>query len=322
MNIDIHAHYVDRSYLTALEGAMGLQPQASGDGKTLYRHRGYTVAWSRPDMFDIEHKLRDMDRKGIDMRVLSVSTPNVYPLPAADQVAEARRLNDSLAALCAQHPARYKAFANLPLADVPASLSEVDRAVGELGVAGVMIGSNVNGVAMTDPKFEPLWKRIDSLRLPVFEHPMFPRDTSDLNEYELPLRVGLVFDTTLAATRMIYGGIFERYPNFPYIMSHTGGTLPMLFERLDNGYRIFPDCRKHIDKLPSEYAKRLYYDTCAFDADALMLAMRLVGPKQMLFGTDDPFIESDTTHVTRLPVDDETKRDILGGNAARVLPLP
>jgi aminocarboxymuconate-semialdehyde decarboxylase len=92
----------------------------------------------------------------------------------------------------------------------------------------------------------------------------------------------------------------------------------MLMERLDNGYRLFPDCRKHIDKLPSEYCKRLYYDTCSFGKEPLMFAIGAVGVGQILFGTDDPFIGSDTSHVTHLPISDVDKTTILGGNAARV----
>jgi aminocarboxymuconate-semialdehyde decarboxylase len=321
MKIDIHGHFVDPHYLDELQRVMRLEVEKTFDGKTLMRHNGYTLAWTRPDMFDMDHRLRDMDHKGIERRVLSVSTPSVYPWSGDAQVTMARHVNDMLAKDCRAHPDRFIGFASLPLHDVEASLHEVDRAVGELGMKGVAIGSNVTGPPLNDPHFEPLWAKLDAMSLPVFEHPMFPRDTSEMGEFELPLRVGLIFDTTLVAARLIYGGVFERYPNFPYILAHTGGATILLFERLDNGFRLFPDCRKYISKLPSEYGKRLYYDTCAFGEPALMLALGSVGASQLLFGTDDPFIGADTTHVERLPIAEVAKAKILRGNAASVLGL-
>ena len=118
---------------------------------------------------------------------------------------------------------------------------------------------------------------------------------------------------------MIYAGIFERYPNFPYIMAHTGGALLTILERLDNGYRIFPDCRKYITRLPSEFAKHLYYDSCSFFGPALRMAHELVGADHILWGSDDPYIGADTKHVDDLPISAEDKAKILGGNAARLL---
>ena len=318
MRIDVHAHIVDREYLEALIRLGGLEAERTGDGKTLFRKDGTTVAWSRPDMFDIDHRLREMDRKGIDLRILSLSTPNVYPWGGAAQVKMARHVNDAMARLVRAHPDRFVGLASLPLADTEASLTELDRCVNELGMKGVIIGSNVDGMAMNDARMEPVWARINALRLPVFEHPMFPKDTSGLGEFELPLRVGLIFDTTLAATRMIYGGVFERYPDFPYIMGHTGGALLTILERLDNGYKLFPDCREFISRPPSEFAKKLYYDSCAFYAPALMMAIESVGASQLLFGTDDPYIDADTSHVARLGIDVAAKTAILGGNAARL----
>ena len=319
--IDIHAHFVDRHYVDDLARVMRLDAEQTADGKTLLRERGATIAWTRPDMFQVEHRLADMAQKNIDMRVLSVSAPNVYPWPVTEQVEIARHVNDALSRYCRAHPKKFIGLASLPLADVGASLREIDRAVHELGLKGVAIGSNVGGLALNDARFEPLWAKINALRLPVVEHPSFPRDTSDMGEFELPLRVGLMFDTTLMAARMIYAGIFERYPDFPFVLAHTGAALIMLMERLDNGYRLFPDCRKYIDKLPSEYAKRLYYDTCAFGEQALMFAIGTVGAGQILFGTDDPFIGSDMTHVTRLPVPHADRTAILGGNASRIFAL-
>lgn len=321
MIIDIHAHFVDRDYLDALTGTMALDAEPTADGKTLLRERGATIAWTRPDMFDVAHRLRDMDSKGIGMRVLSVSAPNVYPFKGEKQVAMARHVNDRLAEYCRAHPQRFIGLASLPLDDVKASLAEVDRATGALGLKGLAIGSNIGGPPLNDPRFEPLWKRINELRLPVVEHPMFPKDTSDMGEFELPLRVGLMFDTTLMAARMIYAGIFERYPDFPFVLAHSGAALMMLLERLDNGYRLFPDCRKYINRLPSEYAARLHYDTCAFGEAALMFVIGAVGASQVLLGTDDPFIGSDCAHVQRLPIADADKAAILGGNAAKMFAL-
>jgi aminocarboxymuconate-semialdehyde decarboxylase len=252
--------------------------------------------------------------------VLSLSTPNVYEWQGAQQVEMTRHMNDVTAALVRKHPDRFAGLGSLPLDDVDASLKELDRITGELELCGVMIGSNIGGVPVNHKRFEPVWARLDALRLPVFEHPMFPANTQQ-EEFEMPLRIGFVFDTTAAAARLIYSGIFERYPNFPYILAHTGGALLMVLERLDNGYRLFPDCRKHISRLPSEYATRLYYDTCSFFGPALRMAHELVGADHLLWGSDDPFLGADSTHVEKLPFSDVDKNKILGGNAARLLKL-
>jgi aminocarboxymuconate-semialdehyde decarboxylase len=319
VKIDIHAHIVDRRYLTDLVADAGLQTQATPSGQTLFRKDGHTVAWSREAMFDIDARLRDMDAKGVDMRVLSLSTPNVYEWRGKRQVEAARYINDATAAMCRAHPDRFAGLGSLPLDDIDASLAEIDRVTGELGLHGVAIGSNVGGVPLNDARFDPVWAKIDSMKLPVFEHPMFPVNTADMEEFELPLRVGFVYDTTTAAARMIYSGIFERYPNFPYIMAHTGGALLTILERLDNGYRLFPDCRKYINRLPSEYARHLYYDSCSFYGPALVMAHTIVGADHILWGSDDPYIGADTAHVDSLPIPAADKAKILGGNAARLL---
>ena len=320
MKIDIHAHIVERRYVDALVKDLALEPQQTPSGQTLYRRNGYTFLWERPDMYDIDARLRKMDSQGVDMRVLSLSTPNVYEWHGARQVEMARYMNDATAALVRSHPDRFAGLGSLPLDDIEASLAELDRITGELELAGVMIGSNIGGLPVNDGRFEPVWAKIDALRLPVFEHPMFPPHTGK-EEFEMPLRIGFVFDTTAAAARLIYSGVFERYPHFPYILAHTGGALLMVLERLDNGYRLFPDCRAHISRLPSTYAAELYYDTCSFFCPALKMAHELVGAEHLLWGSDDPFLGADTAHVDALPIPAADKAKILGGNAARLLKL-
>lgn len=320
MRIDVHSHVFDQRYFDAMWRDFSLERSTTREGQTLMRKNGYTYMWYRDNFFDVDHRLRVMDKQGIDMRVLSLSSPNVYDWQGARQVELARLMNDATAAMVRSHPDRFAGVGSLPLADVEASLKEIDRITGELELHGVMIGSNIAGVHVNDPRFEPIWKKLDELRLPVFEHPMFPPNLQK-EEFELPLRVGFIFDTTMAAARLIYSGIFERYPNFPYIMAHTGGALLMLLQRLDNGYRLFPDCRKHISKPPSEYAKRLYYDTASFYPPALVMAHGIVGADRILFGSDDPLIGDDTSVVDGLPIPAADKAKILGGNAARIFKL-
>ena len=319
MRIDVHAHFVNERFYDAIQTLPGIKIRQTEPGASELRFNNTSYAWRREAWFDPDHCLRDMDAKGIDMRVLSLTSPNVHPFETAMQIDLARRLNDDILAYAARRPDRYRATVALPLADVPAALAELDRVRGHEMFAGVAMGSSLNKVPLNHKSLEPVWARLDALRCPVIEHPVYPANTDGLDEYELPIRVGFMFETTVALTRMIYAGIFERYPNFPYVVAHTGAALLMLMERLDNGYRIFPDCRRDITRLPSTFMKQLYYDSCSYSVDAQMLAHRMVGADRLMFGTDYPYIaHGDPSHVTQLPISDADKAMILGGNAARV----
>ena len=320
--IDSHAHILDREYLNALAAFMGLSSSTTEAGQTLLRKGGATVAWHKESFFDLQARIAEMDRQGIAMRILSLSSPSVYEWPADEQVRMARYINDQMARACNQHPTRFQGLATLPLGDTAAALSELDRSLDELGLIGVAIGSNVGGKPLNHPDLEPVWQAINRRRVPVIEHPMLPLGSEHMDEFELPLRVGFVYDTTTAVARMIYGGVFERYPDFPFIIAHTGGALLSLLERLDNGYRLFPDCRKHISTLPSDYARRLYYDTCSFYGPVLEMARSIVGAERLLWGADDPFIGAGPGHVQNLDFTAQEKDLILGGNAQRIFALP
>ena len=321
MKIDIHSHVFDRGFFDAMMRDMRLSPQTSASGQTLLRKDGYTYMWWREGFFDMDQRVALMDRQGIAMRGLSLSSPSVYDWPAERQPELARYINDATERIVAAHPGRFFGIGTLPLGDIEATLSELDRLVERPGMHGVMIGSNVGGLQLNHARFEPVWARIDALRMPVFEHPMFPPNMGQ-EEFELPLRLGFVFDTTTCVTLLIYSGVFERYPNFPYVMAHTGGALLVLLERLDNGYRLFEDCRRFINRLPSEYARQLYYDTASFHGPTLMLAHGMVGADHLLFGSDEPLIGADTRLIEGLAISEADKATILGGNAARVFGLP
>src|SRR5204863_5281940 len=162
------------------------------------------------------------------------------------------------AELMAQHPARFKGFASIPMDDPDAALKELHRAIDELKLNGVILLSNIGGRPLTSPAYRPFFEEANRMKLCILLHPMLPANTDPFREYVLGPIVGFMFDTTLAVARMCYEGIFKEFPDIRWIVGHLGGAIPYLMERLDNGWRDFVECRKNVDELPSTYLKKLY----------------------------------------------------------------
>jgi aminocarboxymuconate-semialdehyde decarboxylase len=294
MRIDVHNHFLPPAYFEFIR-TCGRRIEVSTDaiGRTIFKSKGARIMGVTPEMARPEDRLRDMDRMGVDLQIISLTTPSVYFADPPDEVALARRVNDLFAALCQPHRDRFKWLATLPMKTPPAALTELDRAVQELGAVGVIVGANIDGRPLNHPDFEPIWARLDALRLPVLLHPMVPPGTEAMGEFGLVPMVGFMFDTTLAGARMTYAGIFERYPNLQMILPHLGGAIPYLLERLDNGHRAYAECRQRCPRLPSEYLRRCYYDTVSFHPPALRCALEAIGPDRILFGTDYPHVIGD-----------------------------
>ncbi len=318
MRIDVHAHFTSREYYDALEALPGVSAERRATGVHFLKRNGanWLPFWDR--MFDSGELIRDMDAKQIDLRILSLSTPSVYEFQGAARIALARRENDAIVARVARDPDRLRAVLTLPLPDVEAALVELERVREAPGIVGVALGSNLDGVALSDRRLEPLWQRLDDLRLPVIEHPMVPKFADAMDEFALSVRVGFLYDTSLALARMIYAGVFERYPNFPFVVAHTGAAFVDLLERLDNGYRHYADCQQHITRLPSEFAKGFWYDTCSFFPPFIAMVAGIVGWDRVMFGTDFPFVDRGIEHVEALDIDPATRAAVAGGNAQRL----
>ncbi len=301
MTIDVHSHQIEEIFFDALRALPGVTIKTNPDRFSYLLKDGKTWLPFRPEMFDPDHLIREMDRKGIDISILSMNTPSVYIFEPKTRIDLARRLNDSIVARAKRNPDRVRGFATLPLPDVDASLIELERIKDAPGVVGIGVGSNFDGMALDDRRLEPLWARIAELGLPVSEHPMLPTFADHLPGYALPIRVGFPFDTTLCVTRMIYGGVFERHPALSFIVAHTGSAFIGLLERLDHGFQLFHECREHITQLPSVFArKNLYYDTCAFSKAFIEMAVGEIGIDRFLFGTDYPYIISDPSYIEAL----------------------
>ena len=324
MKMDLHTHYYPPRYFEMIRGtagdfSFGIDPA----GRTIIQYRGARFFGITPPMTDPARRLEDMDRVGIDVEVLSLSTPNVFFAEAAGQAEVARIVNDAYAELIAQHPRRFKGFASIPMDAPDAALRELDRALGELKLNGVVLLSNIRGRALTDPRYRPFFEEANRRRLCIFLHPMIPVASEVFNEYVLGPLVGFPFDTSLAVARMCFAGMFRDFPDIRWVIGHLGGAIPYLMERLDNGYRDFAECRANIDALPSTYLKRLHYDTVSFSGPALRMVRDLVGVDHMVMGSDYPHmlgsIDRAVTSIEALDIAAHEQQAIFSGTALRIL---
>ena len=274
-------------------------------------------------MTDVAKRIEDMDRVGIDTEVLSLSTPNVYFVEGKAQADVARLANDAYAELAARHRGRFLGFASIPMDDPDAALRELERALDELGMQGVIVLSNIRGRALPDPAYRPFFEEADRRKVCVFVHPMIPAAADVFTEYVLGPIVGFPFDTTVAIAKLCYAGVFKQLPNIRWLVAHAGGAVPYLMERLDAGWRDFAECRVNIDEPPSFYLKRLYYDTVTFSPHNLRMLREIVGADHMAMGSDYPHllgsIEKAVSSIEDLVFSAVEKDRVFSGTALSIL---
>ena len=272
-----------------------------------------------PGHRDIVYRQRVLEREGVGTQIITLTTPGTHVEPPDRAVRLARLVNDALATIVRERAPRFSALATLPLCDPGESVLELRRSMTDLGLPGAMVFSNVNGSALTDGQFEPLYEEADHLGAVLHIHPTDPVGVEAMNDYWLMPLVGFLFDTTLAAAKLVFAGVPERYPRIKWVLSHLGGAIPYLAERLDRGWKAFPDCRSQITRPPSEYLRRFYFDTVNFDLNALRLAVDFAGASQILAGSDYPHqigsIPLMKESLSQLRVSDDEREKILSGNA-------
>jgi aminocarboxymuconate-semialdehyde decarboxylase len=321
--IDFHNHFYPPAYLNALTtGTSSVRVALDKDGNPVLHYPGdYNVAVRGHR--DIAYRETVLQQEGVDLQVLTLTTPGTHVETPARAVELARLVNDAFAAVVRERGKHFAALATLPLNDPAASARELRRAVRELGLRGAMLFSNVNGVALADPRFDELYRTANELDAVLHVHPTHPVGVEAMTDYWLMPLVGFPLDTTLAAAKLVFSGVVERFPRIRWVLSHLGGAIPYVAERLDRGYRAFRECRTHIPRPPSDYLKGLYYDTVNFDAGALKLAIAFAGTDRLLAGSDYPHqigsIPSMLQSIRGLDITDADRAAILGGNAAGLL---
>src|ERR1043165_118317 len=322
--LDLHTHFYTDRYFEAIRDLPSEYSFAeSSTGQTIITYRGARFFGVTPAMTDVSQRIEDMERVGIDIDVVSLSTPNVFFAPPEHQLSVARMINDAYAELIATHPTRFKGFASIPMDAGEDALEELHRAMEELKLNGVVLLSNIGGKPLTSPQYREFFAEANRMKVCIFLHPMLPANADAFREYVLGPIIGFPFDTSLAVARMCYDGMFADFPDIRWIVGHLGGAVPYLMERMDNGYRDFPECRAKIDKLPSIYLKRWYYDTVSFSPHALMMVRNLVGAEHMVMGSDYPHllgsIDRAVSSMEALNIREEERERIFSTTALQIL---
>ncbi len=287
--IDVHTHIITESYYDALlHNKHGPSLQKSTDGYFLWYGNGLKY-FVDERMMSINRKLKDFNEAKIDTQILSIAMPGV---DLFEDATIAKKVNDEISQIVEDYPEKFLGLATVSLRNVEGAVDELSRAVTERGLRGVEIFTNVGGKQLDSEEFFPFYEKAIQLDVPILIHPTEPLMSQVMGDYGLIGMVGYIFETTLAILRLILAGVFDRFPQLKIIIPHMGSTIPYLISRVDNQFKINPECRTKISKLPSEYFKLVYVDTAqSFYKPAIECALSLLDPAKVLFGTDYPFAD-------------------------------
>ncbi len=324
--IDIHTHMFGDGWLRMLKqhGSPTYACERLVDERDYLMEHGAAACAFEAEAFDYDLRIKGMDQHGIDLAIVSLTSPNVFWGSAEVSADTAKLTNDEMAAGQTAYPERIRFFASIPWQYPQQALVELQRALA-LGAVGVMAIANVNGRHLIDPMFEPLWQELDRLGLPVLVHPTAPFGAKDAQfgiERILMPGLGFMYDTTLAVARMAIDGFFDRYPKVKIIAAHAGGYLPYVADRIDVFFEAETLIEAKISQRPSSYYERLYFDSIVYHPQALALCMQLAGPHSIMFGTDYPMpanIPKLLDIAESFPANESAA--IKSGNATRVFKL-
>ncbi len=319
--IDLHGHIVVPEVFAitkkySLHNRIGLKNRTS-----LGNVKKSQESFAR--MIDPALRLKDMDRMGVDMQVISPSLihQNTASLKGERALKLVQKVNDGVAEAVADNPDRIAGLGMVPFHEPKLAVKELDRLVNRLGLRGVEIPTYVNGMELGDKAFRPFWRKAEKLDIPVFLHPAGNSDQR-LHKFGMAFTVGQPYEETLALSSLIYDGVMDRFPKLKVLVAHGGGYLPYYAGRQDSAHRAGTDGAKLKGDI-SSYIRKFYYETVIFNPDMLDFLATKVSTRQILMGTDYPFGEKrPITFIKKArTLSDNQKEAVLGKNAARLLKI-
>lgn len=315
--IDAHAHLISADAVRTLRSEMPENAPIFVDrdgGRYLEYPTGRVSGPLPPGMFDLEVRLADMDRIGVDIQVLSPNPPQFgYALGEAQSTLHAAVVNDATIVTADKAQDRFLALLTLPMPYTEAALAELDRCGSASAVRGVELGANIAGENLDAPEFEPLWAELERRGMFVLVHSA-PADTAAYRKHFLRNLVGNPADSTLAIASLIFGGVAERYPDLTFCFVHGGGFAPYQIGRWDRGWALRAELRAGIARPPSDYLRRFYFDTLTHDTDSLRFLGARVGWDHVVLGSDYCFDMSSDD-----PVSDVRQLELTAGDESAVL---
>lgn len=241
--------------------------------------------------WDPKVRMKEMDLTTVGIQVLS-TIPVLFNYWAKPEhgLETSRFFNDHIASCVEQHPNRFIGIGTIPLQDVDLAIKEMERCVKELKMPGLEIGTNINGMNLSDPSFEPFWQAAEELGCSLFIHPWEMMGEKDMQKYWLPWLVGMPAETTRAIASLIFSGVLERYPNLRIAFAHGGGSFPFTIGRIEHGFNVRPDlCAIDNKKSPREYLGKFWIDALVHDAATLSNVVSILGEDKVCMGSDYPF---------------------------------
>lgn len=292
MKIDIHTHIMPAS--------MPNWTKKFGYGEFIHlEHRNCKACMMKGDKlfrevedncFDQTIRAKEMEATGVTIQLLSTIPVlfNYWAKPQ-DGLETSRFLNDHIAGVVAKDKS-FMGLGTVPMQNVDLATKEMERCMSELNMSGLELGSNINGVNLSDERFYPFYKRAEELNCSLFIHPWEMMGEQQMQKYWLPWLVGMPAETARAITSMIFGGIFEKFPKLKCAFAHGGGSFPFTIGRIDHGFDVRPDLVAIDNKTrPSDYIGKFWIDSLVHDKRAMRYIIDVMGEDKVCLGSDYPF---------------------------------